>query len=66
MVYLPPAFAEARPEVSIGHIDQERNVTCHRPGGSMGDEEAEIAALEAQSDADALAVARLMREHEPV
>ena len=66
MVYLPPAFTEARPEVSIGHIDQERNVIRHRPSGSMADEEAEMAALEAQSDADALAVALLMREHEPV
>ena len=32
----------------------------------MASEEGEIAALEARSDADALAVARLMREHEPV
>jgi hypothetical protein len=58
MVYLPSAFTEPRPELLIGHIDQERNVPRHRPGGSMVDEEAEIAALEAQSDADALAVAR--------
>ena len=50
-------------DIAVSRLEGKYKLSQNRPAA---DRPRVIAALEAQSDADALAVARLMREREPV